>query len=219
MQPSVRFFAGDEELAKRDDDHRPGRWDQSQSSSRWSVMGGFFRFRRKRLVVLILGVLLFYTLFHQLRRNMIIGGITYGSPMSGKQTPMGWGNVPAEGEAPAVDSTRAEGSSKHYYNGVAKLYKLAGSLQALVRMRGSMEDNRNVLFAAANLKSAAALIPMACEMARWRRSNVHFAFMGRDDLPIADIQEINGVDSDCEVTWHGAYAASARKAHAVLCTD
>ncbi|KAF2808366.1 uncharacterized protein BDZ99DRAFT_464254 [Mytilinidion resinicola] len=42
-------------------------------------------------------------------------------------------------------------------------------------------------------------------MAKWNRNNVHLAFMGRDDLPLEDILEINGVDEKkCKVYWHDA---------------
>ncbi|KAI7543023.1 hypothetical protein KC343_g16313, partial [Hortaea werneckii] len=68
-------------------------------------------------------------------------------------------------------------------------------------------DNRNVLFSVSSLKSAANLIPMACEMARWDRNYVHFALHGRDSLPLQDILEINGVSKeDCPVSFHDARA-------------
>lgn len=64
--------------------------------------------------------------------------------------------------------------------------------------------NKNILFATSNLKSAAAIMPMACEMAAQKRNDVHFAFMGREELEIHEIKEINGInDDDCLVNWHG----------------
>jgi hypothetical protein len=36
------------------------------------------------------------------------------------------------------------------------------------------------------------MIPMACEMARWRRNSVHFVVMGRDNISVDGIKEVNG---------------------------
>jgi hypothetical protein len=45
---------------------------------------------------------------------------------------------------------------------------------------------------------------MACEMSRWNRNVVHFAIMGRENLPMEDIQTVNGVTTtDCDIFWHG----------------
>ena len=113
-------------------------------------------------------------------------------------------HLPAAQPEPGPPGEAAPEALKHYYNGPIKLYRLADSLQALPRIRGDQEQNRNVLFASASLKSAAVMIPIACEMARWRRNQVHLTFMGRDDLPLKDILTVNGVDKACGVTWHGA---------------
>ncbi|KAI9827153.1 MAG: hypothetical protein M1832_005289 [Thelocarpon impressellum] len=114
-------------------------------------------------------------------------------------------NQPQSPPVPPEDGKVIE-PSKHYFNGYIKFYQLASSLQALTKVNGHELQNQNVLFAAANLKSAALLIPIACEMARWQRNDVHLAFMGRDDLPMLDILAVNGVDKECDVTWHDARA-------------
>ena len=108
--------------------------------------------------------------------------------------------------APAGKPPRTEEEAeaqKHYYNGPVRFYYLATSLHAIARTMGYREVNKNVLFAAANLRSASRLIPMACEMARWNRNVVHFAFLGRDDMAINDIQMVNGVGNECNIFWHG----------------
>ena len=91
----------------------------------------------------------------------------------------------------------------HYHDGPIKFYMLASSLHGIARLGGQHELNENILFAASNLKSASEIIPMACEMARWGRNDVHFAVMGRDDIDIAEIRKINGVEEDCKIHWHG----------------
>ena len=93
----------------------------------------------------------------------------------------------------------------HYYAGPVRFYRLAKTLQAISRTLGHRRDNRNVLFAAANLKSAANLLPMACEMARIDKNFVHFALLGRQDIPLDDVLEINGIDrASCDLFFHDA---------------
>lgn len=94
-------------------------------------------------------------------------------------------------------------AEEHYFDGPIKFYMLASSLHGVARLGGQHELNKNVLFAASNLKSASEIIPMACEMARWERNDVHFAIMGRDDMDIAEIRNINGAEEDCNIHWHG----------------
>lgn len=60
------------------------------------------------------------------------------------------------------------------------------------------------LFAAASLRSAAILLPIACEMAILDRSVVHFAFLGRDDISMDLLQSVNGVNKDCKIMFHGS---------------
>lgn len=91
----------------------------------------------------------------------------------------------------------------YWYDGPIKFAALRNSLMAASAMGGNRWVTQNVLFASSNLKSAAMLLPMACEMSRQKRNNVHFAILGREDMSIADIQEINGVDESCAVTMHG----------------
>lgn len=108
---------------------------------------------------------------------------------------------------PAPEKTQAASTGdkpveeKHWYNGQIKFYELATSLFAITK--GGTEFNHNVLFAASNLKSAATLLPLACEMARWKRNDVHFAFMGRDEIPIKTLEEVNGITAACNIRMHG----------------
>lgn len=110
---------------------------------------------------------------------------------------------------PAPEKTRAApaggqpADEKHWYNGPIKFYELAASLYAIPNSRGGSNLNNNVLFAASNVKSAATLLPLACEMARWKRNDVHFAFMGRDEIPITILEEVNGITTACNIKMHG----------------
>ena len=80
---------------------------------------------------------------------------------------------------------------------------------ATAKLGGNKWVNKNVMFVASNLKSAATLLPMACEMARQKKNDVHFAIVGREDMSIDDIREINGVDGSCLIWMHGRYNQSA----------
>ncbi|KHN98083.1 uncharacterized protein MAM_03844 [Metarhizium album ARSEF 1941] len=81
---------------------------------------------------------------------------------------------------------------------------LASSLTAIASTDGASPKNRNVLFAAASLKSASTLLPMACDMATERRSYVHFVFIGTADITTQDLLEVNGIDETCQLIVHDA---------------
>ena len=200
----------DELRSKRSDD-----WAQAKQSSRntWPWWRGCFRIRRRRTVWVLLAIFIIYTLYHQLRSNIGIYnnnyGIPYGpesGPMSGK-TPTQWVQYESpDGETPLLSGPIPKDgldTTKHNYDGLAKLYRLAPTLTNLIRMRTTSQQNRHVLFMASNMKCAAVLIPIACEMARWQRSNVHFAVMGRNDISMSDLMKVNGVGEECGVFWHG----------------
>lgn len=105
-------------------------------------------------------------------------------------------------QKPKRPTTPSE-AEEHYHDGPIKFYMLASSLHGVARLGGQHELNKNVLFAASNLKSVSEIIPLACEMARWERNDVHFAIMGRDNMDVAEIRKINGVEEDCNIHWHG----------------
>ena len=201
MPLSGRIFAGDEELGKKDDDHR--RRNGSTVPKMWPwITGSIPRMRRHRLVLGVVIIIGLYILFSNIPNNT--------SPISDQIQTGGFahnGEVPTTyQEAPLGKPLQTEEETekgKHYYNGPVRFYYLAASLHAIARTMGYRDANKNVLFAAANLQSASRLIPMACEMARWNRNVVHFAFLGRDDIPLKDMQMINGVGAECSVFWHG----------------
>lgn len=93
----------------------------------------------------------------------------------------------------------------HFFDGDIRFYQLPHSLHGISRTNGFQKRNKNVMFAASNLKSLAVLIPVACEMAWWDNSFVHVAIAARSELSLEEIQSINGVDrNDCKVFWHDA---------------
>ncbi len=90
------------------------------------------------------------------------------------------------------------------YNGQLRFLELAPTLRSITTTHGGFLVNKNILFAAASLKSMAALLPMACQMGTELRSYVHFVVMSRSDISVADLQQINGIDPTCNIFFHGA---------------
>jgi len=197
MPSSGRLVPGDEELGKKFDDHRSSDGGSRASPSLpWRAP---IRFRKRRIVFAIFVFFALYSFFKYLPTDLGPRSRP-GAPVGG-QSAAGLATVPTG--KPPRNAVQQEEAGKHYFSGPIKFYKLATSLHAIVYTMGFRQINRNVVFAASSLKSASVMIPMACEMARWRRNNVHFVVLGRDDIPVHGIKEVNGVTADCDVYWHG----------------
>ncbi|RMY77276.1 hypothetical protein D0864_09488 [Hortaea werneckii] len=206
--PQSTVYSKDEELGKRDDDFRPKR-----SSAANSLMQPW-QWRKRRLFLVVAIALFLYVFVKNLPTDLgpaderlgyamrRPGQMPRSRPQTG--TPPGYPKTEPVG-APRRLPQKDEEVDMHYYDGPIRYHRLALSLRGIKRTKGL--DNRNVLFSVSSLKSAANLIPMACEMARWDRNYVHFALHGRDSLPLQDILEINGVSKeDCPVSFHDARA-------------
>lgn len=94
-------------------------------------------------------------------------------------------------------------NSDRTYNGPVTFPGLSGSIQAIGMTGGVYTSNKNVMFAAASMRSVTALLPLACQMGMERRSYVHFVLMGRSTISVTDLLALNGVDDLCLVIFHG----------------
>ncbi|KAL6881124.1 hypothetical protein J3F83DRAFT_721090 [Trichoderma novae-zelandiae] len=122
---------------------------------------------------------------------------------------------PKSGSGGHQGESKSAADAPKPYNGPLKLPHLGKSLQATVsETSGRLQKNRNVLFAAASLQSAALLLPMACQMAMEHLNYVHFALMGRSDVPMKDLLAINGLDKGCPLIVH-----DARPDHSTTATE
>ena len=198
--PSLgRIFAGDEELGKKDDDHRPAK--DGVLPSTWPVRKATPRARGRSVLYGLLGCLILYLFVHNIPTDLkpVTQRPNYRAPTRGSLQSA----RPEEPTAKPPKPEKLPPTEKYYYDGPIKFYKLATSLHGVARLIGHAGVNNNVLFAASNLKSAGDIIPIACEMARWERNDVHFAFMGRDDLAVEEIKLANGLTEECKVIWHG----------------
>ena len=218
-----RLFSGDEELGKRDDDHKPGA--KSPIGIAWRhrrIPHGPHRRNVKRVAIGLVALICLYCFF----RNMPTGTanprprLRYEhSPKSGDETesnsrPNAHGTTQNSGHEEAAEI------SQYYFNGPIKFYQLAATLHAVSKTKGSQAADRNVvyfpnthqssatdfvqLFAAASLKSASILLPLACEMAIRERNYVHFAMMGRDDISMDILKSVNGLSKACNIIYHDA---------------
>jgi hypothetical protein len=220
------MFADDEELGKKDDDHKPG------NMSSWHAIwnGPTVRYRSRKRWIIVGGALFFVWVFiHWMPADILEpmdrgdrlnpggklhmpntpnlhqpGRIPHRGPWGGRHSPI----VEAPRGPPPGDQKKKKTKSEeldHYFDGDIMFYSLPSSLHEISRTQGFRRMNRNVLFAASSLKSASVLIPLACEMAKRGQNHVHMAFLGRNDLTLEEMLQINGVDTnDCNAFWHDA---------------
>ncbi|KAE8828717.1 hypothetical protein PTNB73_06153 [Pyrenophora teres f. teres] len=225
------LLPGDEELGKKDDDHkyRPVR------RSGWAIWNHAFRWRRRRTLLALAGLfVVYYYLFNGVSHEygeVFEGNSRYplGRPISTVyEKPQTYNNPDDDdeptGPPPGMHHPKHGESPPRVYGGDVRFYRLATSLRATSSSSEGYENiNRNILFAMSSLKSVATLLPMVCEMSQWNRNFVHVAFMGREDIPVKDLIQINGIDREkCQVVWHDArpdyteYSSDARAESAVI---
>ncbi|KAK0641638.1 hypothetical protein B0T16DRAFT_218645 [Cercophora newfieldiana] len=214
------LFLSDEELVKKDDDHKP---------TKGSAIRGPFGLARvpprkllKRIAIVLAAGALIYLFIHNIptdvpirdrRRPNYVGDHVDApaKPMPKLKPkplqPPNWNKPlkpPKKGNAPPKGPGGGLAPASKPYDGPIRFEKLADSLQAISGTRGDYVDNKNVLFAASSLKSAALLLPVACKMGAELRSYVHFAVMSKSEIPVDQLREVNGVDDSCQLIFHDA---------------
>lgn len=229
---SKAILPGDEELGKKDDDfhHHPHRFKPARhvASPPWSHT---FRWRRRRILLVVICVAAVYLFFRRTEGDVQVGDAAppvYGNP-SKYQPPYRSGHSDARDEEPTepppgISRPKHGATASHTYDGQVRFFRLASTLRASASHLGGYEKrNRNVVFAMSSLASVATLVPIACDMSKWQRNHVHIVFMGREDIPLRDLLEINGIDdTSCPVIWHDArpdyteYSSDVRAQSAVI---
>ena len=216
-----RVFPTDEEHGKRNDDLKP----KLQPNSWLPKSSKAPLFRRRRIIALLLLALCAWLLLNILpgplfgerrRHNAARARHDQREPIDNGEDLWRQAQQAQDDDVPeSTTSTieRAADGDAQDFDGPIRFYYLASSLHAAAKLSGQRASNRNVLFAAADLRSGADLIPMACEMGRWKRNNVHIAVMGKDDVPLDEIKKVNAADDEatCPVFWHDARPDFARQ--------
>lgn len=200
------FFLTDEELGKKDDDHKGGTLPTVRPQQRWAPARAPMRKTIKRLALAIAIGFLVYVFVHNIptdlpirdRRRPVYKHDGDGAKLSSFQPPPRKSKPPSPSHAGHDAEPPAQA-----YSGPVKFLELAESLHAISSTRGGFLMNKNVLFTASSLKSAAALLPVACQMGSELRNYVHFALMSRSTIDIEELRALNGVDESCHVIFHG----------------
>lgn len=204
MAPPKMPLRADEELGKKDDDHRisdPTRFRPLQKS----------RIPRpRRLIAVLVTLFLLYEFFKHMptdltpaseRYNPKIAALKHQNPtppLGSVQSP----TPPKVHISPEVDINHKEQVGQDSYDGKIHFYELAQSLPR--KPRPATLASEVVLFAAASLHSVSDMLPLACRMASKRLNHVHFVLMGKEEVSIDGIKLVNGIsDPECPITWHG----------------
>lgn len=201
----------DEELGKKDDDHKPVKSVGQGRPSSWQPARVPPRRSLKRLGLVFVVAVLVYLFVRNIpvlgpddRMRRPIYTSSQSGPPSRLYPPRHRDAMhPPDPAAQAQTQTVPVKTAGRTFNGPIKFNNLGSSLQAIANTRGGQANNRNVLFAAASLRSAATLLPMACQMAAGLKSYVHFALLGRSSIDMKQLWEINGIDKSCVIVFHG----------------
>lgn len=108
----------------------------------------------------------------------------------------------AEKKTSDKTSSKALGPEQ-LYDGPVKFYHLASSLRPHLYKKEHAKDN--VLLMLYDLRSAASLTALACDMALYNTTNVHLGLVTMHDASVEDIMSVVGSRvEDCPIFWHDA---------------
>ncbi|KAL2829937.1 armadillo-type protein [Aspergillus cavernicola] len=199
-------FLADEELGKKDDDHRlRTSLDQQWQSKSWKPP------RRRRMLLLPVVIYLVYLFFKNMPTDL--GPVSRRAKSSLPPSQHIMPDGPSQSVPPPRDEFDSKNESGLYYEGEIKFYELGKTLKLFPAPadQGGKVASSATVFAAASLESVSDLLPLACRMATQKLNAVHFLLMGRDDISIEGIQRVNSLDrANCPVHWHDARADYAQ---------
>jgi hypothetical protein len=160
-----RLYAGDEELGKRDDDHKPGTkrplgaaWQQRQ------LPHAPLRRTVKRMALAILALIVLYYFFKNMPTDL-----TNPRPRphydhsGGRHSPVGGSTAPppTQNPTPGLEPQETAEQPQHNYNGPIRFYELAASLR-LATKKISSDGNKNVVRASRSILCLFMLTMPSC---------------------------------------------------------
>ncbi|OKP10571.1 hypothetical protein PENSUB_3874 [Penicillium subrubescens] len=203
MAPTKMSLRTDEERGKKDDDHRVSDQTRFRPLRRSSIP------RLRRVIVVLIALFLVYEFFKHMptgltpaaeRYNPKIAALKHQNPRpppGSVQSP----TAPKVQVPPKAEINHKESDEQPLYDGKIHFYELAQSLPR--KQRPATLASEAVMFAAASLHSVSDMLPLACGMAVKRLNHVHFVLMGKEDVSIEGIKQVNGIrDPECPITWH-----------------
>jgi len=192
----------DEEMGKKDDDHRP-------IDARFRPLRHRAIHRPRRIIVALLAIFLLYEFFKHMPTDLAPAVERYNPAMAKLQQETlskwtGTDRAPAvrkPEQSPQTQVSRPD-QKEEGYDGKVMFPELERSFPRYKYSR--KESSRAVLFAGSSLRSVSDLLPLACRMAEQPLNYVHFILMGKEELSVQDIKEVNGIrEKECPLTWHG----------------
>ncbi|KAI1461317.1 hypothetical protein F4805DRAFT_453745 [Annulohypoxylon moriforme] len=200
------FFLSDEELGKKDDDHKPFKNGGGLRQPNWNPARVPPRRSLKRIALVLVVASIVYLFIRNipvLGPNAQMRRPSYTYPDFSANTPRRPASDRSQA-APPKPQARLPSTPERIFNGPVRFLELAPTLHGISGTRGNMLINRNVLFASSSLRSAATLLPIACQMGTDLKSYVHFALMSRSDIDIQELRKVNGIDDSCQIIFHDA---------------
>ncbi|KAJ5719480.1 hypothetical protein N7493_007935 [Penicillium malachiteum] len=205
----------DEELGKKSDDHHSTVGSQHPRSVR-----SYYRMLRpRRFLLALVALVAIFEFFKHMPTDLKPARERYYPTttriqQSSPPPPPSSGQPPVAPQVEVLLQPEAQSSESQdgsAYDGKIKLYELANSLPSTKHPEN--EVSRAVLFAGSNLQGIADMLPLACLMAREKLNAVHFAILGKEEVSVEGIKQVNGImDSECPMVWHDSrpnYAAQS----------
>ncbi|KAI1210924.1 uncharacterized protein F4807DRAFT_459153 [Annulohypoxylon truncatum] len=199
------FFLSDEELGKKDDDHKPFKNGGGLRQPNWNPARVPPRRSLKRIALVLVVASIVYLFIKNipvLGPNAQMRRPSYTYPDFSTTLPRHPASDRSQAAPPKPQALAT--TPERIFNGPVRFLELAPTLHGISGTRGNMVINRNVLFAASSLRSAATLLPIACQMGSDLKSYVHFALMSRSDIDIQELRKVNGIDDSCQIIFHDA---------------
>lgn len=186
----------DEELGKRDDDHGFPKQRRFRPFLRSNIA------RSRRVVVLLVVCIILYQFFKHMPTDLTPAAERYNPPIT-KPRPSNPGPSGNPSRYPANSKIDNEiHDMDESYESPIRFDYLAQSLPNREYPKG--QASNSVIFAGSSLRCISDLLPLACRMGSSNLNQVHFILLGRDEVTIEGIKQVNGVtDRECPIAWHG----------------